>query len=172
MWDLLWQVSLCVWFLFSGYFSGGILLWLVLSGPVFFFKHATLHVQHTFFLYISLPLFCTTTTWNFQKLLSYTFYGGNVVSVSVHFFSLPLIFTLHWWLLAFLILSPPLQNFHVVLPTKKCLLCFLSLALNPCRPFSRWASLACFAGLSLFLSLSLALYYKLVDMTIYVSLIL
>ena len=55
----------------------------------------------------------------------------------------------HWWPLAFLILSPPLQNFHVVLPTKKCLLCFLSLALNPCRPLSRWASLAC-RPLSLF----------------------
>ena len=105
-------------------------------------KKATLHVQHSF-LYISLPLFSTTTTWNFQKLLSYTFYGGNVVRVPVHFFSLPLIFTLHWWPLAFLILSPPLQNFHVVLPTKKCLLCFLSLALDLCCPFSRWASLAC-----------------------------
>ena len=40
------------------------------------------------------------------------------------FFSLSLIFTLHWWPLAFLILSPPLQNFHVVLPTKKSLLFF------------------------------------------------
>ena len=39
---------------------------------------------------------------------------------SFTFLSLPLIFTLHWWPLAFLILSPPLQNFHVVLPTKKC----------------------------------------------------
>ena len=39
-----------------------------------------------FFLYISLPLICTTTTWNFQKLLSYTFYWGNVVRVPVHFF--------------------------------------------------------------------------------------
>ena len=29
---------------------------------------------------------CTTTTWNFQKLLSYTFYGGNVLRVVVHFF--------------------------------------------------------------------------------------
>ena len=29
-------------------------------------KKKTLHVQHTF-LYISLPLFCTTTTRNFQK---------------------------------------------------------------------------------------------------------
>ena len=50
--------------------------------------------QHTFFLNISLPLFWTTTTWNVQKLPSYTFYGGNVVCVPVHFFSLPLIFTL------------------------------------------------------------------------------
>ena len=118
-------------------------------------KKATLHVQHTF-LYISLPLFCTTTTWNFQKLLSYTFYGGNVVRVPVHFFSLPLIFTLHWWPLAFLILSPPLQNFHVVLPTKKCLLCFLSLALDLCRPFSRGVSLACgFFSFSLSFSCSI-----------------
>ena len=52
-----------------------------------------------------------------------------------------------------------------------CILCFLSLALNPCRPFSRWASLAC-SPLSLFLCLSLALYSKFVDMTIYLSLIL
>ena len=89
----------------------------------------------TLFLFISLPLFCTTTTWNFQKLLSYTFYGGNVVRVLVHFFSLPLIFTLHWWLLAFLIFSPPLQNFHVVLPTKKCLLCFFISCSTYLSPF-------------------------------------
>ena len=54
----------------------------------------------------------------------YTFFGGNVVRGLVHFFSVPLTFTLHWWPLAFLILSPPLPNFHVVLPTKKCLLFF------------------------------------------------
>ena len=48
----------------------------------------------------------------FMEEMSYVF--------SFTFFSLPLIFTLHWWPLAFLILSPPLQNFHVVLPTKKC----------------------------------------------------
>ena len=131
-------------------------------------KRTTLHVQHTF-LYISMPLFCTTTTWNFQKLLRYTFNGGNVVRVLVHFFSLPLIFTLHWWPLAFLILSPPLQNFHVVLPTKKCLL--LSLAPDLCRPFSCWASLAC-RLLSLFLCIFLALYSKFVDMAINLSLIL
>ena len=82
-------------------------------------KKATLHVQHTF-LYISLPLSCTTA----RKLLSYTFYRGNVVLVLVHYFSLPLFFTLHWWPLAFLILSPPLQSSHVVLLAKKLLLCF------------------------------------------------
>ena len=87
------------------------------------------------------------------------------------FFPLPLIFSFHWWPLASLILSPLLQNFRVVFPTKKCLLCFLSLALDLCRPFSRWASLAC-RLLSLFLCLSLALYSKFVDMTIYLSLIL
>ena len=41
-----------------------------------------------FNLSISLPLFCTTTARKFQKLPSYTFYGGNVVPVVVHFFSL------------------------------------------------------------------------------------
>ena len=98
-----------------------------------------LHVQHTF-LYISLPLFCTNTTWNFQKLLSYTFYGGNVVRVPVHFFSLPLIFTLHWWPLAFLILSPPLQIFKLFFQQKKCLLCLFF--------FSRFRSLSPFFSLS------------------------
>ena len=105
-------------------------------------RKATLHVQHTF-LYISLLLFYTTATWNFQNLLSYTFYGGNVTRFLVHFFPLPLIFTLYWWPLAFLILLPPLQNFHVVLPTKNVSIVFLCLALDLCRPFSRWASLAC-----------------------------
>ena len=76
----------------------------------------------TLFLYISLPLFCTTTTWNFQKLPGYTFYGENVARV-----------------LAFLIFSPPLQNFMIFLQEKKCPLFFLSRSSS----FSRWASLAC-----------------------------
>ena len=50
--------------------------------------------SNTLFLNTSLPLFCTTRTWNFQKLPSYTFYGGNVVRDLITFFSLPLIFTL------------------------------------------------------------------------------
>ena len=127
-------------------------------------RKATLHVQHTFFCTFLCRCFARPTTRNFQKLLSYRFF-------SFTFFSLPLIFTLHWWPLAFLILSPPEQNFHVVLPTKKCLLCFLSLTLNLCRPFSRCASPAC-RLLSLFLCVSLALYFKFVDVTINLRLIL
>ena len=94
---------------------------------------------------------------------SCTFYGGNVVRVLVHFFSMPVIFTLHWLVLAFLVFSPPLQKFHVVLPT--------TLALELCRSFSRWAALACRLH-SLFPCLSLAVYSKFVDMTINLSLIL
>ena len=97
-------------------------------------KKATLHI-----LYISLPLFCTTTTWNFDKLLSYTLYGGNVVRVLATFFSLPLIFTLHWWPLAFLIFSPQLQNCHVVLITKQ---------MSPLLFISRSRSLSPFFSLS------------------------
>ena len=55
------------------------------------------------------------------------------------------------------IFSPSLKNFHVVLPKKKCLLCFWSLTVALCRSFSRWASLAC-RLLSLF-SLFLFLYH-------------
>ena len=69
-------------------------------------KKTTFHT----FLYISLPLFCTTTTWNVQKGPSCTFYGGNVVCVRFflfHFFFHCLSFS-PWWPLAFLIFSPPL----------------------------------------------------------------
>ena len=130
-------------------------------------KKTTLHVQHTFFVH-----FFAVVLHDHNLKLPETFLWRKCRSCSRSlFFSLPLIFSLHWWPLAFLILSPPLQNFHVVLPTKKCLLCFLSLALDLCCPFSRWASLAC-RLLSLFLCLSLALYSKFVDMTINLSLIL
>ena len=101
-----------------------------------------------FFFFISLPLSCTTTTQNFQKPF---FYGGNVVRVIVHFFSLPLIFTLHWWPLAFLILSPPLQNFHVGFQQQMSPLFFISRS----RSLSPFFSLS-FADLSPTLSFSLS----------------
>ena len=81
---------------------------------------------------------------------------SSTQAISFTFFLLSLIFTSHWWPLAFLILSPRPQNFHVTLPTKKCLFCFLSLALDLCRPFSRWASLA--AAYFHFFSVLLLLY--------------
>ena len=127
-------------------------------------KKATLHVP--------LPLFCTTSTWNFQKLLSYTFYGGNVARFLVHSF-----FTAaHFY---FALVAACISHFVTAATKlsccssnkKKCLICFLSLTLDLCRRFSRWASLAC-RLLSLFLGLSLTPYSKSVDMTINVSLIL
>ena len=55
---------------------------------------STLHVQHTF-LYISLPLFCTTTTWNSARNFLVTRFMEEKLYVFLFFFfSLPLIFTL------------------------------------------------------------------------------
>ena len=124
-------------------------------------------MQHTL-LYISLPLFCTTTTWHFQKLPSYTFHVGTFVRVLVHFF--------HCRSFSLCIGGPlAYRSYELFMlffqPRKICLLCFLSLALDLCRSFSRWASVAC-RLLSLFLCLSLALYFKFVDMTINLGLIL
>ena len=70
-----------------------------------------------------------------------------------------------WWPLSFLIFSPPATKFSCCSSNRKCLLCFLSLAVALCRSFSRWASLGC-RLLALFLYLSISLYSKLVDMTI------
>ena len=107
-------------------------------------------MQHT---YISLPLFCTTTMWNFQKLPSYMFNGGNVVRVLDHIFSLLLIFTLvattvHCSISHFLTTATKFSCSS----NKKCLLFGLSLALGFCPSFSRWASRACHL-FSLFLCL-------------------
>ena len=96
-------------------------------------------MQHTLFCTFLCRCFARLQRATSRNFLSYTFYGGNVVWCSRSLLvSLPPFFTLHWWPLAFLILSPPLQNFHVVLPTKKYLLCF----------FSRSKSLSPFFSLS------------------------
>ena len=99
-------------------------------------KKATLHVQQEyFFLHFFGRCFAQLQRETSRNFLVTRFIEEMYV-LSLTFFSLPLIFTLHWWPPAFLILSPPLQNFHVVLPTEKCLLCFLSLTLDLCHPFS------------------------------------
>ena len=69
------------------------------------------------------------------------------------------------WPLAFLSFPPPLQNFHVVLLTKKCLLCLLSLALFLVE--FRWPV----ASFLFFFSLCFSLYSKFLDITINLRLI-
>ena len=129
-------------------------------------KKATLHVHHTFFVH-----FFDVVLHDYNVKLPETSSLHVLWRKCRRFsrFSLPLIFTLHWCPLAFLIFR--FKTFHVVLPTKNCLLYFLSLAPDLCRLFSFWASLAC-RPLSLFLCVTLALYSKFVDMTINLSLIL
>ena len=120
--------------------------------------------------------FCTTTTWNVQKLLilvtilmrkmSYVFFFTFFHSLS---------FSPWIWLVAASIshLSPPLQNFDVVLPSKKCPLSFLSLALYLYRLFSVLIELRWPATYFLFFSVFLLRYIRnFVDMTINLSLIL
>ena len=85
----------------------------------------------------------------FMEEMSYVF--------SFTFFLLSLIFTLHWWPLAFPILSlPPATKFSCWSSSKKMsLLFFISCSRPCCRPSSRWVSLA-YRLLSLFLCLSIS----------------
>ena len=131
----------------------------------------------TLVLYISLPSFCTTTKWNFQKHPGYTFYGGNVVRFLFHFFfSLPHFFTLvavniSYFPIIIIIYSFTVRfltcqviksakkfhkNFHVALPTKKCVFCLSSLALVLSLSFF----LLSFVGLSPTFSFSLSLSFS------------
>ena len=107
----------------------------------------------TLFLYTSLLLFCTTIRETSRNLLVTRFMEEmSYVFFSFTFFSLPLIFPLHWWPLAFPILSLPLQNFHVVLPTKKMSPLFFIARSRPLSPFF----LLSFAGLPPTFSFSLS----------------
>ena len=89
----------------------------------------------------------------FNGKLPETFFMEKTSYAVVHYFSQPHIFFSYWCPIAFRILSPPLQNFHVVFPTKNV---SFVLALDLCRPFSRWASLV--AAYFLFFSVFLLLY--------------
>ena len=93
------------------------------------------------------------------------FNAGNVIRVPVHFFSLPLIFTLHWWPLAFLILSLPLKIFMFFFQQKNVSFGFLSRS-KSLSPFF----LLSFAGLPPTFSFSLSFFFS--CLTIYLSLIL
>ena len=122
-----------------------------------------LHVQHTF-LYIFLPLFCTTTMWNFQKLPGFPLHGGNVVRVLVCFSrrSFHPGGSKRFWF------SHRRYKISCCSSNKECFLCFFSLALAlSLVELGRSVAL-----LSVFLRLSLSLYSKFVGMTINLSLIL
>ena len=99
-------------------------------------KKKTLHVQHTFFfskkqkptLHAFFVHFFAVVFHDYNvKLPSYTFYGGSVVCVPVHFFPLPLISTLVAASNPFF--APPLQNFCFS-SNEIGFLWFLSLALQ------------------------------------------
>ena len=82
-------------------------------------KKATLHVQHTFFVhFFAVVLQDYNVVTRFMGELSYAF-------LFTYFFHCRS-FSLKWPLI-FLIFSPPLQNFHVVLPTKNVSFVCLSL---------------------------------------------
>ena len=112
----------------------------------------------TLFLYISLPLFCTTATWTFQKLPRYKFYEGNVVPF-VHFFYC----RSPWWRLAFSFSHRRYKIFMLFFQQKMSALFLIS----RCKSLSLFFSLS-FAGLLptfSFFSLSLSLSPKFVGIT-------
>ena len=133
-------------------------------------KKATLHAQHTCFVD-----FFTVVSHDYNVKLPEATRFSEEMSYMFSFtsFSLSLIFTLgdrylfpfcHCRYKIFMLFFQP-KNVSFVF----CF--FLSLTLNLSLSFVRWASLACLL-LSLFLCLSLSLYFKYVDMTINLSLIL
>ena len=118
-------------------------------------KKATLHVQHTFFVHFFAVVLhdynvkLSETSWlRFMEEMSYVFL--------FIFFSLPLIFTLVAASISHFLIAT--SKFSCCFSNKKCLLCFLSLALALCRSFPRWASLAC-RLLSPFLCISLSFFF-------------
>ena len=93
-------------------------------------KRATLHVQHTFFVHFFAIVLHDYNVKLPETSQLYVLWRECRTYYRSLFFSLPLIFTLNLRPLAFLIFSPPLKNFHVVLPTKKCLPYFFYLSLQ------------------------------------------
>ena len=123
-------------------------------------KKATLHVQHTFFVHF----FAVVLRYLNEKLpetswLHVLWRKCRTCSCSLFFhcrsFS-------PRWPLAFIIFSPPLQNFMLFLPQKTSPLFCVSLSLALFLVELRWPV----ALLSLFLCISLSLFSKCGDMTL------
>ena len=94
-------------------------------------KKASLHVQHTFFVhFFALPLFARLRSETSRNFLV-TRLWRNFRTCSCSLFFIHCRSFSPWWPLAFLIFSPALKNFHVVLPTKNVSFAFyLSLLLS------------------------------------------
>ena len=102
-------------------------------------KNISLHVQHTFFVH-----FFAVVLHDCNVKLPETF----LIEEMSYVFSFTFFFTAAHFHLALVAASishfvTAPTNFSCCSSNKKCLLCFLSLALDLCLPFSRWASLAC-----------------------------
>ena len=69
-------------------------------------KKATWHVQHTFCTFLC-RWFARLQRETSRNFLVTRFLEERSYLSSFSFLSLPLVFTLHWWSLAFLMLSPP-----------------------------------------------------------------
>ena len=115
-------------------------------------KKTTLHKQHTFFVHFFAVVLHDYNVKNFLKLLRYIFFGGNVVRVLALFHCRSFYLAL---VAASVMLSPPLQNFYVVLPLKKMSPLFFFISRS--RFLSPFLSLG-FAGLppTLYFSLSIS----------------
>ena len=131
-------------------------------------QKTTLHVQRSF-LYISLPLLllpCETSSVvaRVVEKMSYVLTKNfdSCFPVGFFFFSLQKhIFTLLTATISYFLNA--VTKFSCCFSNENRLLCFLSLSLALCRPFSCWASLACRLPL---VCLSLSLYSKFEDMKI------
>ena len=132
-------------------------------------KKATLHVQHTFFVHffaVVLHDYNVKLPETSLKEMSHTFLFTFFFLLPLMFTGLPLVATSisH-------VVTAAITKFSCRFSNKKVSFVFLSLALDLCRPFYRWASLAC-RLLSRFLCLSLArLYSRFVGTPINLSLI-
>ena len=104
---------------------------------------ATLHVQHNF-LYISLPLLCTTTTWNFKNFLVTRLMEETSYGFLFTFFFHCRSFSPRWLL----------QNLMLFLQQKMSPLLFLSCSSS----FTRCASLACCPTISFSPSFSFSIF--------------
>ena len=120
-------------------------------------RKSTLHVQHNFFVhFFAVVLHDYSVKLPETSRLHISWRNCHTCSCSLFFFHCCSLSP--WWLLAFLIFSPT-YKISCCSSNKKCLLCFLYLALALFLVELRWPVTL----LSLFLCLSLFLFSKFVD---------